>query len=185
MAPKAWSARCSRAASMSASPTPARPRCTSSPRSTRCRACAACWACSRASSPAPPTATTGCSTSRPPRSLHLGPGLANGLANLHNAKKASSGIVNIVGEHATYHITFDAPLTSDIEGVARPMSHWVKTSPDSRQHRCRWCARDRGGPRHRPDRDAYPSGRYRLGSGQRRSRDRPRRSRVRRCPQTR
>jgi acetolactate synthase-1/2/3 large subunit len=64
--------------------------------------------------------------------LHLGPGLANGLANLHNAKKAASGIVNIVGEHATYHITYDAPLTSDIEGVARPMSHWVKTSPSSR-----------------------------------------------------
>lgn len=65
--------------------------------------------------------------------LHLGPGLANGLANLHNAKKANSGIVNIVGEHATYHIAHDAPLTSDIEGVARPMSHWVKTSPDSRK----------------------------------------------------
>lgn len=64
--------------------------------------------------------------------LHLGPGLANGLANLHNAKKANSGIVNIVGEHATYHIAHDAPLTSDIEGVAAPMSHWVKTSPDSR-----------------------------------------------------
>jgi acetolactate synthase I/II/III large subunit len=64
--------------------------------------------------------------------LHLGPGLANGLANLHNAKKANSGIVNIVGEHATYHIAFDAPLTSDIEGVAAPMSHWVKTSPSSR-----------------------------------------------------
>ena len=63
--------------------------------------------------------------------LHLGPGLANGLANLHNAKKANSGIVNIVGEHATYHITYDAPLTSDIEGVAAPMSHWVKTSPTS------------------------------------------------------
>jgi acetolactate synthase I/II/III large subunit len=64
--------------------------------------------------------------------LHLGPGLANGLANLHNAKKANSGIVNIVGEHATYHIAHDAPLTSDIEGVAAPMSHWVKTSPSSR-----------------------------------------------------
>jgi len=61
--------------------------------------------------------------------LHLGPGLANGLANLHNAKKANSGIVNIVGEHATYHIAHDAPLTSDIEGLAAPMSHWVKTSP--------------------------------------------------------
>jgi acetolactate synthase-1/2/3 large subunit len=63
--------------------------------------------------------------------LHLGPGLANGLANLHNAKKAHSGIVNVVGEHATYHIAHEAPLTSDIEGVARPMSHWVKTSPNS------------------------------------------------------
>jgi acetolactate synthase-1/2/3 large subunit len=64
--------------------------------------------------------------------LHLGPGLANGLANLHNAKKANSGIVNIVGEHATYHIAHDAPLTSDIEGIAAPMSHWVKTSPNAR-----------------------------------------------------
>jgi thiamine pyrophosphate-dependent acetolactate synthase large subunit-like protein len=45
--------------------------------------------------------------------LHLGPGLANGLANLHNAKKASSGIVNIVGEHASYHITHNAPLTAE------------------------------------------------------------------------
>ncbi len=65
--------------------------------------------------------------------LHLGPGLANGLANLHNARKAGSGIVNIVGEHATYHIAHDAPLTSDIEGVARPMSDWVKTSPSATQ----------------------------------------------------
>lgn len=63
--------------------------------------------------------------------LHLGPGLANGLANLHNARKAGSGIVNIVGEHAGYHIAYDAPLTSDIEGVARPMSHWVQTSRSS------------------------------------------------------
>src|ERR1700753_3624041 len=64
--------------------------------------------------------------------LHLGPGLANGLANLHNAKKAHSGIVNIVGQHATYHIGYNAPLTSDIEGLARPMSEWVKTSPDAK-----------------------------------------------------
>ncbi|MEN9784116.1 MAG: hypothetical protein RJA24_1459, partial [Pseudomonadota bacterium] len=63
--------------------------------------------------------------------LHLGPGLGNGLANLHNAKKARSGIVNIVGEHASYHIKHDAPLTADIEGVARPMSDWVKTSRSS------------------------------------------------------
>jgi acetolactate synthase-1/2/3 large subunit len=59
--------------------------------------------------------------------LHLGPGLGNGLANLHNARKAGSGIVNIVGDHALPHLALDAPLTSDIEGVARPMSHWVRT----------------------------------------------------------
>src|SRR5260221_4073896 len=64
--------------------------------------------------------------------LHLGPGLANGLANLHNANKASTPIVNIVGDHATYHRRFDAPLTSDIEGAARTVSHWVHTSPDAR-----------------------------------------------------
>jgi acetolactate synthase-1/2/3 large subunit len=64
--------------------------------------------------------------------LHLGPGLANGLANLHNAKKANSGIVNIVGQHAVYHIEHNAPLTSDIEGLARPMSQWVRTSPSAK-----------------------------------------------------
>src|SRR5262249_16529507 len=70
---------------------------------------------------------------RPASTLRpLGPGPPNGLANLHNAKKAVSGIVNIGGEHARYHIAHDAPLTSDIEGVAAPMSHWVKTSPSSR-----------------------------------------------------
>src|SRR5580658_10519688 len=46
--------------------------------------------------------------------LHLGPGLANGLANLHNARRAATPIVNIVGDHATYHAQFDAPLTSDV-----------------------------------------------------------------------
>ena len=63
--------------------------------------------------------------------LHLGPGLGNGLANLHNAKKARTPIVNIVGEHATYHIEYDAPLTADIEGIAHPVSDWVRTSTDS------------------------------------------------------
>ena len=58
--------------------------------------------------------------------LHLGPGLANGLANIHNARKAGSGMVNIVGDHSTAHLKYDAPLTSDIEGLARPMSHWVR-----------------------------------------------------------
>jgi acetolactate synthase I/II/III large subunit len=64
--------------------------------------------------------------------LHLGPGLGNGVANLHNAKKANSGIVNIVGEHASYHIKYDAPLTADIAGIAWPVSHWVKTSTDAK-----------------------------------------------------
>ena len=64
--------------------------------------------------------------------LHLGPGLANGLANLHNASKASTPVVNIVGDHATYHRQYDAPLTSDIETAARPFSGWVRTSPSAR-----------------------------------------------------
>jgi acetolactate synthase I/II/III large subunit len=58
--------------------------------------------------------------------LHLGPGLANGLANIHNAKRASSGMVNIVGEHSVSHLKYDPPLQSDIEGLARPLSHWVR-----------------------------------------------------------
>jgi len=60
--------------------------------------------------------------------LHLGPGLANGLSNLHNARRAQSPIVNIVGDHATYHRQLDAPLTSDIEGAARPFCDWVRTA---------------------------------------------------------
>lgn len=59
--------------------------------------------------------------------LHLGPGLANGAANLHNARRARSPIVNLVGEHARDHIAFDAPLTTDLEGVARPFSVWQRT----------------------------------------------------------
>ena len=58
--------------------------------------------------------------------LHLGPGLANGLANIHNAKRASSGMVNIIGEHSSSHLKYDPPLSSDIEDLARPLSHWVR-----------------------------------------------------------
>lgn len=60
--------------------------------------------------------------------LHLGPGLANGLASLHNARRAATPIVNVVGEHATWHRPYDPPLASDIEGIARSNSRWVKTS---------------------------------------------------------
>src|ERR1700686_3428548 len=63
--------------------------------------------------------------------LHLGPGYANAAANIHNANKAGSGMVNIVGDHATYHRQYDAPLTSDIETLVTPNSHWVKTSPNA------------------------------------------------------
>jgi len=60
--------------------------------------------------------------------LHLGPGLANGLANLHNAKRAHTPVINVVGDHAVDHLKYDAPLTSDIKGVAGPMSNWQRTS---------------------------------------------------------
>lgn len=64
--------------------------------------------------------------------LHLGPGLANGLANLHNARRASSPIINVVGDHAAAHLQYDAPLTSDIKGFARPVSDWVHSSSSAR-----------------------------------------------------
>jgi acetolactate synthase-1/2/3 large subunit len=67
-------------------------------------------------------------TGRPAATLlHLGPGLANGLANLHNARRARTPILNIVGDHASWHLRYDAPLTSDIESLARPMSGWYRS----------------------------------------------------------
>jgi len=60
--------------------------------------------------------------------LHCGPGLANGLANLHNARRAGSPIVNLVGDQATYHRPLDAPLTADTEGWSRPVSAWTRTA---------------------------------------------------------
>lgn len=65
--------------------------------------------------------------------LHLGSGLGNGLANLHNARRARTPIVNIVGDQATHHKQYDAPLDSDIETVGRNVSGWLRTSasPDA------------------------------------------------------
>jgi len=60
--------------------------------------------------------------------LHLGPGLANGLSNLHNARRAKSPILNVVGEHATWHRDADPPLAMDIESLARTVSGWWRTS---------------------------------------------------------
>ncbi len=65
--------------------------------------------------------------------LHLGPGLGNGLANLHNARKAEVPMLNIVGDHATWHLQYDTPLTSDVAAVAQPMSHWVHSSASSEE----------------------------------------------------
>ena len=84
--------------------------------------------------------------------LHLGPGLGNGLANLHNARRAQVPIVNIVGDHATYHKQYDAPLQSDIDTVARNVSGWVR---DVDEHRRTWPAtrpRRSPPPRRRPGR---------------------------------
>jgi acetolactate synthase-1/2/3 large subunit len=57
--------------------------------------------------------------------LHLGPGLANGTSNLHNARRANSPVVNLIGEHATWHISADAPLAMDIDRLAGTFSRWV------------------------------------------------------------
>lgn len=63
--------------------------------------------------------------------LHLGPGFANGIANLHNARRARSPVVNLVGDQTTSHLAYDAPLTSDIESLARPVSGWVRSNRES------------------------------------------------------
>ena len=65
--------------------------------------------------------------------LHLAPGFGNAAANLHNARKARTPLLNIVGDHATFHAALDAPLAADVEGAARPFSHWVRTSPSAAQ----------------------------------------------------
>ena len=78
---------------------------------------------------------TGCAdgyarmTGRPAATLlHCGPGFTNGIANIHNARRALSPMLNIVGDHATYHRVYDAPLTADLEGFAKSASHWVRSS---------------------------------------------------------
>src|SRR2546421_1076826 len=60
--------------------------------------------------------------------LHLGPGMANGLANLHNARRAHTPIVNVIGDHARYHKGYDAPLESDIDALTGWLRGWSRTS---------------------------------------------------------
>src|SRR5436190_22063044 len=62
--------------------------------------------------------------------LHLGPGLANSLANLHNARRARTPMINVVGDHAIHHKQYDAPLESDIEALAATVG-WFRTSPST------------------------------------------------------
>jgi len=65
--------------------------------------------------------------------LHLGPGFANGIAYLHDARRARSPIINLIGEHATWHLAADAPLTSDIESLAKPVSAWVRRNKSAEE----------------------------------------------------
>jgi len=65
--------------------------------------------------------------------LHCGPGFANGIANLHNARRANTPVVNVIGDQATYHRPFDPPLTADTEGLASAVSNWVRTSSSAQQ----------------------------------------------------
>ncbi|MDQ1425640.1 MAG: acetolactate synthase large subunit, partial [Acidimicrobiaceae bacterium] len=73
-------------------------------------------------------------TGRPALTLvHLGPGFANGIANLHNARRAHSPVVNLIGDHATWHLAADAPLTTDVDSLAKPVSAWVRHSTSAPQ----------------------------------------------------
>jgi acetolactate synthase-1/2/3 large subunit len=65
--------------------------------------------------------------------LHLGPGFANGIAYLHDARRARSPIVNMIGEHASWHLAADAPLTTDIESLARPVSAWLRRNASAEE----------------------------------------------------
>src|SRR5450755_810440 len=65
--------------------------------------------------------------------LHLGPGYGNGLANLHNARRAFTPIVNVVGDHATYHRQYDAPLHSDIAAITSAIPVWAKSAESADQ----------------------------------------------------
>ena len=64
--------------------------------------------------------------------LHLAPGFGNAFANLHNARKAQSGIVNVMGDHASYHLRYESPLKGDTVGIAQAVSHWTRVSADAR-----------------------------------------------------
>ena len=100
--------------------------------------------------------------------LHCGPGLANGLANIHNAKKARVPMLNIVGDQATYHKGFNPPLAQDTQALAKTVSHFVKTSRTAKHVgrdaaetiRAARCIRSAGSPRRPPLDVPSPPPRY-------------------------
>jgi acetolactate synthase-1/2/3 large subunit len=63
--------------------------------------------------------------------LHLAPGFGNAFANLHNARKAQSGVVNVMGDHASYHLRYESPLKGDTVGISQAISHWTRVSSDA------------------------------------------------------
>lgn len=63
--------------------------------------------------------------------LHLAPGFGNAFANIHNARKANAGMLNVVGDHATHHLRYESPLKGDIIGISQSISHWTRLSPDA------------------------------------------------------
>ena len=115
--------------------------------------------------------------------LHLGPGLANGLANLHNARRANTPLLAVVGDHASYHKRFDAPLESDIDALAGAVSAWVRR-PARPGRRGR--GRGRGGGRRHdaagPGRHAHPARPTCPGPRAPSPPPRPTSGRRRRCP---
>ncbi len=170
------SGRSSRTASTRASRTRARRRCTSSPRSTTFRRCAPILALFEGVATGAADGYGRMAGTPAATLLHLGPGLGNGLANLHNARRARTPIVNIVGDHATYHQALDAPLASDIvERRATTCRGWVR---ESKGPETVGADVDRGDQRGaaRRRRDADPA-RRRVVVGRRRARTRGRRAR--------
>jgi hypothetical protein len=100
--------------------------------------------------------------------LHLAPGFGNAFANLHNARKAQSGVLNIMGDHADYHLRFEAPLKGDTVGISQAISHWTRVCSEAGEGRQRCRGSGAGGAgEERADRDADPAGEHRLGSGDR------------------
>ncbi|MYD44320.1 MAG: acetolactate synthase large subunit [Gammaproteobacteria bacterium] len=83
--------------------------------------------------------------------LHLGAGLGNGIANLHNCRRAATPLLNIIGDHAVHHGPYDAPLTSDVEAVAKPVSSWIRTSRTSQGVGIDAAAAVHATLRHQPD----------------------------------